>query len=249
MAQRDTKVSELCLELGVTKATIYRYVAPDGSLRILSQTSVFPTQGLTRNYRKKVTLLKVLARIGLVRQAFNSPFRPFVLATTSIGQEGLDFHTYCHVVYHWNLPSNPVDLEQREGRVHRFKGHAIRKNVATRFGLEAFRDGIPGGDPWEHLFNLAKMGRNPEDDDLVPYWIYEIENGATVERRVPVLPLSRDAAQLRRLKRSLAVYRLAFGQPRQEDLLAYLEKVLEEEDADVDLDRWRISLSPPSTGD
>ena len=33
MAQRDTKVSELCLELGVTKATIYRYVAPDGSLR------------------------------------------------------------------------------------------------------------------------------------------------------------------------------------------------------------------------
>ena len=27
------KVSELCLELGVTKATIYRYVAPDGSLR------------------------------------------------------------------------------------------------------------------------------------------------------------------------------------------------------------------------
>ncbi len=33
MAQRDTKVSELCRELGVTKATIYRYVAPDGSLR------------------------------------------------------------------------------------------------------------------------------------------------------------------------------------------------------------------------
>ena len=32
MAQRDTKVSELCLQLGVTKATIYRYVAPDGFL-------------------------------------------------------------------------------------------------------------------------------------------------------------------------------------------------------------------------
>ena len=30
-----------------------------------------------------------------IRQAFNSPFRPFVLATTSIGQEGLDFHLYC----------------------------------------------------------------------------------------------------------------------------------------------------------
>nr|MDQ2643150.1 helicase [Myxococcota bacterium] len=62
-----------------------------------------------------------------VRKAFNSPFWPFVVATTSVGQEGLDFHTYCHVVVHWNLPSNPVDLEQREGRVHRFKGHAVRK--------------------------------------------------------------------------------------------------------------------------
>ena len=32
------------------------------------------------------------ARLGSVRDAFNSPFRPFVLATTSVGQEGLDFH-------------------------------------------------------------------------------------------------------------------------------------------------------------
>ena len=58
-------------------------------------------------------------RADQVRSAFNSPFWPFVLATTSVGQEGLDFHSYCHAVVHWNLPSNPVDLEQREGRVHR----------------------------------------------------------------------------------------------------------------------------------
>ena len=31
-------------------------------------------------------------RTGLVRTAFNSPFKPFVLASTSVGQEGLDFH-------------------------------------------------------------------------------------------------------------------------------------------------------------
>jgi hypothetical protein len=51
-------------------------------------------------------------------QAFNSPFWPFVLTTTSIGQEGLDFHLYSHAVVHWNLPSNPVDLEQHAG-MHR----------------------------------------------------------------------------------------------------------------------------------
>ena len=54
-------------------------------------------------------------RKSVVREAFNSPFWPFVLATTSVGQEGLDFHLYCRDVMHWNLPSNPVDLEQREG--------------------------------------------------------------------------------------------------------------------------------------
>ena len=74
--------------------------------------------------------VKTVAREGDVQKAFNSPFWPFVLCSTSVGQEGLDFHLYCHAVMHWNLPSNPVDLEQREGRVHRYKGHAVRKNVA-----------------------------------------------------------------------------------------------------------------------
>jgi hypothetical protein len=40
-----------------------------------------------------------VARLGGVRDAFNSPVRPFVLATTSVGQEGLDFHPYCYRVY------------------------------------------------------------------------------------------------------------------------------------------------------
>jgi len=71
-------------------------------------------------------------RVTSIRQNFNSPFRPFVLATTSIGQEGLDFHHYCRKVVHWNLPSNPIDLEQREGRVNRYKGHVIRLQVARK---------------------------------------------------------------------------------------------------------------------
>src|SRR5206468_10745968 len=74
-----------------------------------------------------------------VRAAFNSPFWPFVLVSTSVGQEGLDFHQYCHAITHWNLPSNPVDLEQREGRIHRYKGHAVRKNVAAVFAAEAIQ--------------------------------------------------------------------------------------------------------------
>ena len=33
MSARDTKVSELCAEIGVTRATIYRYVCPKGEIR------------------------------------------------------------------------------------------------------------------------------------------------------------------------------------------------------------------------
>jgi hypothetical protein len=169
---------------------------------------------------------QVLARIGSVRQAFNSPFPPFILASTSIGQEGLDFHCYCHAIYHWNLPSNPVDLEQREGRIHRYKGHAVRKNVAKDFGLAGLRQSWDGhGDPWSRLFELAADKVPDRAGDLIPYWIYEIDGGAQIERRVPMLPLSREQGQLRRLKRGLALYRLVFGQPRQQELLEYLESL------------------------
>ena len=166
---------------------------------------------------------QTLVHSGKVRQAFNSPFRPFILASTSVGQEGLDFHPYCHVVYHWNLPSNPVDLEQREGRVHRYKGHAVRRNVSKAYGLSALKSG-GWRDPWDKLFSRAAEDRPKGMSELMPYWLFETEGGWSVERRVPLLPLSREVAKLQRLKQMLAIYRLAFGQPRQEDLLAYLCK-------------------------
>jgi hypothetical protein len=189
---------------------------------------------------------KAIRRAGSVQQAFNSPFRPFVLPSTSIGQEGLDFHPYCHAVYHWNLPANPVDFEQREGRVHRYKGHAIRKNVAHRFGLAGLRGRVgERDDPWSVLFARAVEEREPSQNDLVPFWIYE-DGPARVERRVPMLPFSREQAQLRRLKERLAIYRLVFGQPRQEDLLAHLEGRAARGEVTVEeMSRWRICLAPP----
>ncbi len=184
---------------------------------------------------------KKVARAETVQRAFNSPFRPFILASTSIGQEGLDFHPYCHAVYHWNLPSNPVDLEQREGRVHRYKGHAIRKNLALRYGLDGLRQVYrEGDDPWARLFDLAVAERPAGKDDLEPYWVYSVDGGYSVERRVPILPFSKEQQRLPDLRASLAVYRLVFGQPRQEDLLSHLKGRAPE-----DISRWQVSLAPP----
>lgn len=182
---------------------------------------------------------RVPARKEHVRAAFNSPFWPFVLATTSIGQEGLDFHQYCHAVVHWNLPSNPVDLEQREGRIHRYKGHAVRKNVAARYFTSLNGNWC---DPWEWMFNLA-CEESDDKSQIVPYWVFE--GNAMIERHIPVLPLSRDARMLPGLKTALAIYRMVFGQPRQDDLLEYLMRRLTPEKLAAAMECVRINLTPP----
>jgi len=188
-----------------------------------------------------------VSRKKSVQTAFNSPFWPFVLVSTSMGQEGLDFHPWCHVVVHWNLPPNPVDMEQREGRVHRYKGYAVRKNVAASFGTTVRGKGF-GLDPWDELFATAAAGRPAGANELIPYWVYELEGGACIERRVMVMPMSREAVRYKRLKRSLALYRMVFAQPRQEDLLACLEQSIGEERAAVVAAQYRINLAPGSDG-
>ena len=175
-----------------------------------------------------------------VRAAFNSPFWPFVLVSTTVGQEGLDFHHYCHSVVHWNLPSNPVDLEQREGRIHRYKGHAVRKNVAAAFGTQACAKA--DADIWGALFEVGRDSRPPDENDLVPYWIFP--GDAKIERHVPALPFSRDVGRLVGLRRALAIYRMVFGQSRQEDLIAYLLANIPEQERDNIIAELQIDLSP-----
>lgn len=185
---------------------------------------------------------KYVNRSEHVRKAFNSPFRPFVLATTSIGQEGLDFHPYCHAIVHWNLPSNPVDLEQREGRVHRYKGHAVRKNLASKFGLKEIF--YSDGDPWEILFEAGKDNRPAESSDLIPYWIYPIEQGAKIERYVPHLPLSKDSEHLAALRHSLTLYHMVFGQKHQEYLIEFIQKQWSDLKIDGLVKALKLNLEP-----
>jgi len=175
-----------------------------------------------------------------VRAAFNSPFWPFVLVSTSVGQEGLDFHHYCHAITHWNLPSNPVDLEQREGRIHRYKGHAVRKNIAAVFAPEALRQ--DDSDVWESVFALGRAGRSVQENDLVPYWLFPGE--AKIERHVPALPFSREVERLYGLRRALAIYRMVFGQSRQEDLITYLLSQIPEDERGKIVAELQIDLSP-----
>ena len=184
-----------------------------------------------------------VSRAGSIINNFNSPFRPFVLASTSLGQEGLDFHYYCRKIMHWNLPHNPVELEQREGRINRYKGLVIRQNIAAKYkqSLTLFHN------VWNEMFDIAekeecKKGDNPE---ILPYWFTEPIDGLKIERIVPLLPLSRDVAHYHSLVSMLALYRLTFGQPRQDELLKIIEnKNLSNEELSEIYNKLLINLSP-----
>lgn len=181
---------------------------------------------------------KTVARKDNLRNAFNSPFWPFVLASTSIGQEGLDFHLYCRKIMHWNLPSNAIDLEQREGRINRFKCLAIRQNVARKYGKTLVNI---TNDCWDALFDAAVAERKEGQSELIPYWCFGENQEVKIERLLPLYPISNDTTRYERLIKVLSLYRLTLGQTRQEDLLEYVFRNFENTEI---LKDYFINLSP-----
>ena len=194
---------------------------------------------------QKINTAKGAGRQINIRQAFNSPFRPFVLASTSIGQEGLDFHLYCKKIVHWNLPSNPIDFEQREGRIHRYQGLVIRLNLADKYKTEVtYKDS--SNDIWKEVFKYSEKEKETAKFkcDLVPFWHTETKSNIKIERFVPLYPFSRDNEKYKNLIKILTFYRLTFGQPRQEELVEALSGYGFSSDIINKLDDLKINLSP-----
>ena len=160
------------------------------------------------------------ARSEEIRSAFNTPFWPHVLATTSVGQEGLDFHSWCDRLCHWDLCSSPVDLEQREGRVQRFGGLTVRQPLARKLGGQALAQArSQASSPWDIIARDADNAFAGDKTGLSPWWTME---GADLKRHMLALPQSRDIDRFAKLRTQRLLYRLALGQPDQEDLVELL---------------------------
>jgi len=65
---------------------------------------------------------------------FNTPYRPEVLVSTSVGQEGIDLHRECRHVLHHDLCWNPATIEQRTGRVDRIGSKVERERIGVQDG-------------------------------------------------------------------------------------------------------------------
>jgi|GEM_PF-4189648 len=176
-------------------------------------------------------------RNDVLQSAFNSPFRPFVLTTTSVGQEGLDFHWYCRKIMHWNLPGNPAAFDQREGRINRFGSFALRQTLTK-------------GEKPSPEFSWTDRFRERAGDDkfkgMVPRWLPPPEGSEgpdrRIERIVPFFPLSREHLWLADLIKLQGIYRMVIGQPRQEELLSLIRSLSPEEQEKIR--ELIISLAP-----
>ena len=204
-------------------------LAPIGSVQTDTRESFLHLQGekpvsirlgYALAYLQTRTEDGAVLRAQAVRNAFNSPFRPFVLSTTSIGQEGLDFHSYCRKIVHWNLPSNPIDLEQREGRINRYMSLAIRQSLAN----SSYADGVSIKNFWEELIDKVNVQVNRENGDMVPYWILPkgMDCKFPIERIVPMYPFSKVQEKYDWIIKVLSLYRLTLGQPNQEGIIKSL---------------------------
>ncbi|MEO9229945.1 MAG: DEAD/DEAH box helicase family protein [Devosia sp.] len=159
-------------------------------------------------------------RSDTLRRAFNSPFWPHVLCTTSVGQEGLDFHQWCRRIVHWDLPSDPVDFEQREGRIARYASLAVRMSLGELHGAEALSR-TTGGSPFSQLLAVAgeqASGRT----GLERWWLPERGRPVSVSFD---WRFSLRSQRKEQMLEELLYYRLALGQPDPEAFVAMLRKV------------------------
>jgi superfamily II DNA or RNA helicase len=87
-----------------------------------------------------------LAERERVKAAFQadpqqSPVR--ILLATDAASEGIDLQNYCHRLVHYEIPWNPMRLEQRNGRVDRHGQRAAEVNI-YHFVSSKYRDVPPG---------------------------------------------------------------------------------------------------------
>lgn len=147
-----------------------------------------------------------------IQDAFNSPFWPFVLTTTSVAQEGLDFHQYCRKIMHYTAPHTPMALEQREGRIDRFRGYFQRLRQAERNPKASLQELFAEDEPGTY--------------GVCPGWV--VKKGASridIQRVPSVIPFTRDAFLWDRLLLAKNHYRNIIGMPDDYLPVENLEKI------------------------
>lgn len=76
-----------------------------------------------------------------VIRAFRKPGGPRVLLSSEVGSEGIDLQ-FCHVLVNYDLPWNPMRVEQRIGRLDRIGQESDRISIWNLFAAETIDERI-----------------------------------------------------------------------------------------------------------
>ena len=106
-------------------------------------------------------------------------------------------------------------MNLKEGRIQRFGGLAIRRGISKNLGSDPLADLENGKSPWHRISEIADKNLSDESG-LMPWWV--CPDGG-VKRYVFHVPSSEQNHWFHWIQEQRLLYRLALGQPNQEDLL------------------------------
>jgi hypothetical protein len=106
-------------------------------------------------------------------------------------------------------------MEQREGRIQRLAGLAVRRRIGQQLGSEALAVTAGHASPWGKLAELAEA-RPADSSGLRPWWVLD---GAEVRCTAIITDFGWEERRYQRVIEQRLLYRLALGQPHQEDVI------------------------------
>ena len=164
--------------------------------------------------------LKTIGRLSYLKERFQSPFYPFVLAASETAQEGVNLHNYCDTLIHWSVPSRLNTMVQEEGRIDRRGCMTLRRQAYWLWAHQPDNQGLtaPGvsalfdvaEDAYQSLgWSEGTLGKLKQMG-LFPLWFLPTEPGWTdfprLRRAMLFLPETADQAAWESLLDAQAVY-------------------------------------------
>jgi superfamily II DNA or RNA helicase len=163
---------------------------------------------------------------------FGSPDGPNILLSSEVGSEGIDLQ-FCHLMVNYDLPWNPMKVEQRIGRIDRIGQKAERVLIWNLF----YRDTIDGRLYTRlldrlHIFEYALGGLEPVIGEEIEKLTYELlSKPLTPEQEIQRIDQTAVALETnQRIEREL--------EEEAGQLVAYGDYILNQIQAARELNRW-----------
>ena len=176
---------------------------------------------------------------------FSAPFLPMIMSAGRGAQEGMDFHQYCLKLAHLTIPKGSVSMEQRQGRIDRFRSLLIRRRAAeyaAEYECETRMDIL------EDLFSTLKYEKNNSDNmnnEIFPNWSIPAKDNSNTAlyEIVPFWRFTEEAREYSSCVNQAINYRVGFGATYSEKLNERLRKITPE-----DRDAIMINLAAKKHG-